>query len=100
MNPFLNTIYNFYFLAIVVAAFFAPTVGEKIMWLTVAVLQIFAFVKEKEFVEIENYFWWCFGASQVFPLRKEVVFLSIILIPYGLIIFTKTFKRFYKQIVN
>ena len=35
MNPLLSTIYNFLFLAIVVAAFFAPTVGEKIMWITV-----------------------------------------------------------------
>jgi len=96
MNPLLSTIYNFYFLAIVVAAFSAPTVGEKIMWITVVVLQIFAFVKEKEFMQIESYFWWCFGASQVFPLRKEAVLLSTILILWGLVIFAKTFKRFYK----
>lgn len=96
MNPLLSTIYNFLFLAIVVAAFFAPTVGEKIMWITVVVLQIFAFVKEKEFMQIESYFWWCFGASQVFPLRKEAVLLSTILILWGLVIFAKTFKRFYK----
>lgn len=97
MNPLLSTIYNFLFLAIVVAAFFAPTVGEKIMWITVVVLQIFAFVKEKEFVEIASCFWWCVIASRVLSLREEVsVFLSIILMINSLVIFYKIFKRFYK----